>query len=354
MSVCGVVDQAPRNANGIFNNGLINERIMACIEEERKKAFVVFASTYEAAVKHLSLEQMGELFLKLGRYSLEGEEDVSSDNPVVDSILISVKPNMDKAELRHLQAIENGMKGKGHGNKGGRPRKGETREEYDARRLERVRNLEEGLENPQKPLNNNTNITTDRNSNIEIKKNTDIKKNTNVEVISNSISTNSIPCYSNPCIVETEYRENPSQETEFQRQDYQLQSEEYLEEQSNEGYELPPIPEEGKMNCLGSIEEIINRSHPQWEPDMDEDESTFSQQEKLSKEEMVAAIRREVDAAIACKKDIELRREHMFNARDTYMELINCSEKRARDDMTWLYEFRKSGDECDFLSNYLS
>ena len=102
------------------------------IEEERKKAFVVFASAYEAAVNHLTLEQMGELFLKMGRYSLKGEE-VHSETPMVDVILKMTIPNMDAAERRHQAAIENGMKGKESGGGIGRPRKGETREEYELR-----------------------------------------------------------------------------------------------------------------------------------------------------------------------------------------------------------------------------
>ena len=155
------------------------------ISEERKKAFVVFASTYEAAVKHLSLAEMGELFLKLGRYSLKGEVDVSSDNPVVDSILIGVKPNMDKAEWRHLKAIENGKKGKEYGKNGGRPRKGENREEYEARRLERVGNNERESENPQKPLNNNT----------DINNNKDTKKDTDKNTIKNCSLSESLQCF---------------------------------------------------------------------------------------------------------------------------------------------------------------
>ncbi|MBR4758359.1 MAG: hypothetical protein IK084_06080, partial [Bacteroidaceae bacterium] len=123
------------------------------INEERKKAFVVFASTYEAAVDHLTLEQMGELFLKLGKYSLKGES-VRGDTPAIDILLRTAIPNMNAAERRHQTAVENGTKSK---NKQfpniGRPYKGESKEEYDARRLERARTLEASDENPEKPLN---------------------------------------------------------------------------------------------------------------------------------------------------------------------------------------------------------
>lgn len=333
--------------------------------EERKKAFVVFASTYEAA-KYLTLEQKGELFEKLGAYSLEGK-DVHSDNPMIDIILISAFPNMDAAERRHQTAIENGSKSK---NKSfpniGRPHKGETREEYEARRN---RALEEGLENPQKPLNNNTNININTNSNIdkdreiktdtdiEINRNTDtnidIKKNTNVEVISNSISTDTCSVHSNSSSIETEYDDYPSHETELQRQCFQQQSKEYFEEPSNEEYYLPPMPEEGKMNYVGTIEEIISRSALQEQHEMDGYEDVVSLQNKPSKEEMVAAIRAEIDEAIACRRDELPYMEHMYNARDIYMDFMSCNVKTAQEDMDWLFTMRKSGDQRDFLGNYL-
>lgn len=155
--------------------------------EERKKAFVVFASTYEAA-KYLTLEQKGELFEKLGAYSLEGK-DVRSDNPMIDIILISAFPNMDAAERRHQAAIENGKKGKDKGGGIGAPRKGETKEEYQARVMEWRRSREES-NNPQEPLNNNTDINIDKKRNTDIDNEKEININTNIEVISDSISTN--------------------------------------------------------------------------------------------------------------------------------------------------------------------
>ena len=206
---------------------------MACIEEERKKAFVVFASTYKSAVKYLTLEQLGELFIKLGKYSFEGEI-VSSDNPLIDTLLNDAMPNMDGAERRHLEAIENGKKGKEHGYKGGRPRKGETREEYDARRLERYNQLKGVSENPQKPLDIDIDIDTNTDRDIDKKKeididrykNTDVKKdkdknnkinvnkNTNSLVNSNSVSTNQVSFSKsqNPVLDNTKKDEEPSQE----------------------------------------------------------------------------------------------------------------------------------------------
>ena len=54
------------------------------------------------------------------------------------------KPNLNAASARYQRCVENGIKGKEYGSKGGRPRKGESREEY----LERKRKPE----TPRKPL----------------------------------------------------------------------------------------------------------------------------------------------------------------------------------------------------------
>ena len=339
---------------------------MACIEEERKKAFVVFASTYEAAVKHLSLEQMGELFWKLGRYSLEGEVDVSSENPVVDSILIGVKPNMDKAELRHLKAIENGKKGKEHGNKGGRPRKGETREEYDARRLERVRTLEDGLENPQKPLNididKNKEIDierykdTDVKKELDINKDIDIKKNTNTSVITNSVYTNHVS-FSNslkPVLGNTKEDEEPSQEktqshvssyNSKNEEDYSKYGERPRQEEKHgskgsdflssitleDDYDAPStLPDERYRNYVGNIQDFIRLGSYDYDD--------------MTDEEMADAIEEDVNSAI--EQYMRCGRSQRFQdlverAKETYMRLHGCSEKEALNGIRWLYQKRQ-------------
>lgn len=134
-------------------------------KDERKKAFIVFASCYYGAMKHLNLEEKGELFELLGRYSLEGE-DVHSNNGKVDLLLEATKPNMDAAEKRHKMAVENGTKGKAFGKLGGRPRKNES-------------GIITQLNNPQItpniPLNNDKYKDIDKDIDIEIDKHKDIE-----------------------------------------------------------------------------------------------------------------------------------------------------------------------------------
>ena len=316
-------------------------------EKKKEEGFIVHFSTYDTAVEDLTLEQMGELFVKLGRYHFYGE-DVSSDDKGVRMVLKMVKPYMKSASERYEEAVKNGMKGKSHGIKGGRPRKGETREEYDARRLERVRMLEARAESPPKPLNTNRNRNIDNDidknidkeidTDIEIKKtadidnNTNVKNNTSTELISNSIS-----------ILNSESGSSQlrSLKTAYEEETY---PQEVIEDNSNVD-EL----DESAGNYLGSIEEIMRgEGHSNLTPP----NTPILLQREPSKNEIIAAIRSEVDAAIDCKQEGQPYIEHMYNARDIYMKFKRCDKKRAQEDLSWLYQLRKRG-ECDFLANMI-
>ena len=136
--------------------------------EERKKAFIVFASSYEEAMKYLTQEQRGEYFELLGRFAFYDEE-VHSKIPMVDMLLGMTIPNMIAAEKRHQIAVENGTKGKAFGKQGGRPRKNET----------------EGIINPKITPNKPLNIDIDKYKDIEVDinkdKNRDKDKNIDID-----------------------------------------------------------------------------------------------------------------------------------------------------------------------------
>ncbi len=350
---------------------------MACIEEERKKAFVVFASTYEAA-KYLSLEQKGELFEKLGAYSLEGKE-VHSNNPMIDVILKMTIPNMDAAERRHQTAIENGAKSKGKDFPNiGRPRKGETREEYDARRMERVRNLEEGAENPQKPLNKDIDTNTDRDIDkkkeidIDRYKNTDVKKdkdknnkinvnkNTNSLVNSNSVSTNQVSFSKsqNPVLDNTKFEEEPNQDnTSYQdssfnskiEEDYSKYEERPRQEEKrgsngsdflrsitlDDDFDTPSTqPDERYRNYVGNIQDLIRLGGYDYDD--------------MTDEEMVEAITEDVDSAIEQYRRrgrTQRFQDLVERAKQTYMRLHGCSDAEALSEIRWLYQKRQKDFE---------
>lgn len=99
---------------------------------EERQSFVMYASFLEAA-EQLEADAFKECVLKLRDYALFGEE-VNSKHPVVNAILTMAKPNINAAAARYQRCVENGSKGKEYGSLGGRPRKGETKEDYDARK----------------------------------------------------------------------------------------------------------------------------------------------------------------------------------------------------------------------------
>ena len=336
------------------------------VSEERKKAFVVFASTYEAA-KYLTLEQKGELFEMLGAYSLEGKE-VHSNNPIIDVILKMSIPNMDAAERRHQAAIDNGKKGKDGGGGVGRPRKGETTEEYQVRVSEwrESRNSE----NPQKPLNKDIDRDIDKKKEIDIERNrdTDVKKeldiknkrdvknNTNDVVLSSSVSTNQVS-FSNslkPVLEYTKDGEEPSQENAQHQvfsfnskteEDYSKYREEPRQEKMrgskgsdflssitlDDDYDALSIPPDERFrNYVGNIQDFIRLGSYDYD--------------NMTEEEMADAIVEDVDLAI--EQYMRLGKSPRFQdliwrAIRTFEALNNCSEEDAKRGVRQLYKQRK-------------
>ena len=118
---------------------------MAC--KDKKESFVMYASFLEAA-ECLNGDDFKECVLKLRDYALYGK-DLDSENQLIHTILIMAKPNLKAAAERYQRCVKNGDKGKEHGDKGGRRRKGESWEEYYERK---------GLQKtPRKPLNDDDN-----------------------------------------------------------------------------------------------------------------------------------------------------------------------------------------------------
>ena len=134
------------------------------------------------AGEFLSAEDFKKYILKIRDYALYGDE-TPSDNQVVNALMIMAKPNLKAAEERRQKAIENGIKGKEFGSLGGAPKKGETREEYDKRRLSRT--LQEPPNNPQitpnEPLN--VNVDDNVNENEEVKVNEEVDGNEKVNAV---------------------------------------------------------------------------------------------------------------------------------------------------------------------------
>ncbi len=139
---------------------------MTC--KDGKESFVMYASFLKAA-ECLTGDDFKEFILKLRDYALYGEES-ESDNLIVNTMLIMAKPNIKAAAERYQRCVDNGNKGKEFGKDGGRPKKGETLEEYHERKsLEKT---------PRKPLNDDDNIDDDEN--LKVYDTNDEKHNRNI------------------------------------------------------------------------------------------------------------------------------------------------------------------------------
>lgn len=153
------------------------------MDTKNKESFVMYDSFIQAG-EFLSAEDFKKYILKIRDYALYGDE-TPSDNQVVNALMIMAKPNLKAAEERRQKAIENGIKGKEFGSLGGAPKKGETREEYDKRRLSRT--LQEPLNNPQitpnEPLNVNVDDNVNVNENEEVKVNEEVDGNEKVNAV---------------------------------------------------------------------------------------------------------------------------------------------------------------------------
>lgn len=103
------------------------------LQNEKKNACVIFRSVYEAALE-LDKEQALELLLTYIGAGLGENINLDECSQVVRLILKQNLAYLTAAERRYKAACENGKKGKDAGKKGGRPKKGETKEEAYERR----------------------------------------------------------------------------------------------------------------------------------------------------------------------------------------------------------------------------
>ena len=124
---------------------------------EKKKACVLFRSIVEAA-EELETSEALELLLNYAHLGLGDEVDLDKCSKTVRLILKQNVECLGAAERRYEAAKKNGPKGKENGGGVGRPRKGETPEEYQ-KRVEEWRQSK----NPQKTPNNPDRVFTSDN-----------------------------------------------------------------------------------------------------------------------------------------------------------------------------------------------
>ncbi len=134
---------------------------MSDLTQKTNTALLLYPSTYQQLVKHYTKEQIGEYIILIGDYLFNNNKDVESKDPMVDLLLQMSKPTTDSAAKRHRIAVENGMKGAEHGNKGGAPK---------------------GNQNARKNKENNPQTTPNQPLDIDINNNIDIDINNNIDI----------------------------------------------------------------------------------------------------------------------------------------------------------------------------
>lgn len=119
-------------------------------QTEKRKSCILFKSIVDAA-KELDKDQALELLLTYADYGLGEVIDLDKCSKIVKLILMQNIEALNAADRRYKASKLNGPKGKENGGGVGRPRKGETPEEYQKRVEEwkRSKNPQETPKNPQ-------------------------------------------------------------------------------------------------------------------------------------------------------------------------------------------------------------
>ena len=329
----------------------------------------MYASFYDAAMG-LNDEDFREYILALKDYALYGIEYVSQST-MVNALLVMAQPLLEAAAKRRAKQVKNGE----YGILGGRPRKGETAEEYKARKAKTLNNpvgfqLEtlnvdvnvkgkEDVEvNEDEKSKGDWNVKEDADANADGERENEIIKTTNVVTENNSISTNMFSSITSTLESTTRTREKPGAGTRPQPKDLSYSSN--LEEGTKHGEEprkeerarqagnngskgsdfirsitladqdddapLTP-PSDQYLNYVGQLEDILRYDA---EPDYD----------GMTDADMMDAIKRDIDAAITCERregTSQRYRDHIHRAKRIYMHLNGCDEDSAKRGITRLY-----------------
>lgn len=120
------------------------------LQNEKRKSCILFKSIVDAA-EELDKDQALELLLTYAHYGLGETIDLNKCSKIVKLILMQNIEALNAADRRYQASKMNGPKGKENGGGVGRPRKGETPEQYQKRVEEwkQSKNPQETPKNPQ-------------------------------------------------------------------------------------------------------------------------------------------------------------------------------------------------------------
>lgn len=138
-----------------------------------KDSFVIYKNFAEASRK-LPAEQFKEYYELVFDYVFNGIQP-KTDNIAIDMLLVSCLPMIDRSINNYEHNKENskyGVLGKKYGNLGGRPRKGETKEEYQTRK--------ESEKPPKTPFKGDNDLTDKKTPKNPLNVNDNVNENGNV------------------------------------------------------------------------------------------------------------------------------------------------------------------------------
>ena len=347
-------------------------------ENQDKQSFVMYASFYDAAMG-LNDEDFREYILALKDYALYGIE-YTSQNTMVNGLLMMAQPLLEAAAKRREKQVKNGE----YGILGGRPRKGETAEEYKARKAKTRKNPMgfqtetlnvnanvdvEGKvdveENRDVDLNVKENENWYENADVDVKADADeetgIIKETNVKNNRISKSTNKLSSnLQKPVSVKTKEGKEPSQEkAQHQVSSFNSKTEEVYSKCGERPRQEEMRGSKGS-DFLSSITLDDDFDAPSTPPDERfrnyaetiQDHIRYDAEpnyEEMTDREMMDAAKDAVDDAILCGwREGQTQRywDYLHKALKIYMHLNGCSEDDAKMGINRLYKQREG-----FLSN---
>lgn len=157
---------------------------------EQKSSCIFFETLLDAAERIKGTDEHAalEIYTAYAKYALGRTDKIETDSMIAELVVMQNIPSLNAATNRYNAAVENGKKGKEYGElgkeygkKGGRPRKGETKEEAKKRR-------ENEVKTPQK-----TPLTVDVSEDVSVSVSEDVSVSKSIsedKTYSNTLSLN--------------------------------------------------------------------------------------------------------------------------------------------------------------------
>lgn len=172
--------------------------------QNEKTTCILFKTLFDAALKLAEEGQKDvalDIFLSYGKYAFGYTEGVEANSLMSELLVKQNVPSLDAAGRKYEIALRRGEKGKENGGGVGRPRKGETKEEYQ-KRVDEWKTLKnpqktldknpviekspsEGLQNPQKPLAVSVSDAVSNAVSVSVSKSNSLTKDKDITVLEN-------------------------------------------------------------------------------------------------------------------------------------------------------------------------